>query len=80
MTTTRGTVRNWRHEEGWGVIDSPDTPGGCWAHFSHLAMTGYRALKTGQVVELEWEAAGQDGYSYRAGAGLAAGRSRNRTE
>ena len=31
-----GTVRVWHTEEGWGVIDCPDTPGGCWVHFSHL--------------------------------------------
>jgi len=31
-----GTVRFWHRDEGFGVNDSPDTPGGCWAHFSHL--------------------------------------------
>ena len=34
--STVGTVRVWHRDEGWGVIDSPETPGGCWAHFSHL--------------------------------------------
>lgn len=24
------TVREWRDEEGWGVLDSPETPGGCF--------------------------------------------------
>ena len=62
----RGIVRVWRNEEGWGVIDSPETPGGCWAHFSHLAIEGYRTLTPGQSVELAWQAAVQDGYSYRA--------------
>lgn len=56
----------WNIEEGWGVIDSPSTPGGCWAHFSHVAMTGFRSLQPGQLVELEWEPAQQDGYAYRA--------------
>jgi hypothetical protein len=23
-----GTVREWHTQEGWGVIDCPDTPGG----------------------------------------------------
>lgn len=22
------TVRDWNDEEGWGVLDSPETPGG----------------------------------------------------
>jgi cold shock protein len=64
--TTTATVREWRDADGWGVLDSPDTPGGCWAHFSNLDMPGYRALDAGQVVRLEWEAPGQDGYGYRA--------------
>ncbi|MGH3693505.1 MAG: hypothetical protein ACRDRX_05825 [Pseudonocardiaceae bacterium] len=64
--TTRATVRSWLADEGWCVIDSPNTPGGCWAHFSHLVMPGYRALKIGQVVEMEYEAADQDDYRYRA--------------
>jgi cold shock protein len=63
---TRGTVREWRSDEGWGVIDSQVTPGGCWTHFSHLRMPGYRPLRAGQSVELEWERPGQDGYPFRA--------------
>ncbi|MBA3419206.1 MAG: hypothetical protein ACR2KO_01140 [Geodermatophilaceae bacterium] len=63
---TVGTVREWRDGEGWGVIDSADTPGGCWTHYSQVAVPGYRSLPAGQVVELEWEAPGQDGYPYRA--------------
>ena len=49
-----------------GVLDSALTPGGCWAHFSVLAVRGHQALVPGQAVELEWERAEQDGYSYRA--------------
>lgn len=64
MTTT-GRVRFWKEEEGWGVIDCSETPGGCWAHFSVVAVEGYRALAAGQRVVLEW-AAHQDGFSYRA--------------
>jgi CspA family cold shock protein len=66
VVTTIGEVSQWRDEEGWGVIDSPVTPGGCWAHFSSVATTGYKALAPGQLVYLEWEAADQDGFSYRA--------------
>jgi cold shock protein len=59
-------VREWHSDQGWGVIDAAETPGGCWAHFSHIAMRGYRELSPGQAVALEWEIADQDGYSYRA--------------
>ncbi|UWZ40222.1 cold shock domain-containing protein [Dactylosporangium roseum] len=53
-------------EEGWGVLDSPETPGGCWTHFSAVAMEGFRSLEPGQSVRLEWESPGQDGYAFRA--------------
>jgi len=65
MTAT-GRVRDWHDEEGWGVIDSPATPGGCWAHFSCVAVAGFRTLQPGQDVLFTFEAAQQDGYSYRA--------------
>ncbi|MEU0561374.1 cold shock domain-containing protein [Dactylosporangium sp. NPDC006015] len=64
--TTTATTREWRIDEGWGVLDSPDTPGGCWAHFSAIDMPGFRALEQGQVVRLDWESPGQDGFDYRA--------------
>jgi CspA family cold shock protein len=63
---TIGTVRSWYDAEGWGVVDSPETPGGCWTHFSHLAEAGLRALQPGQRVVFRWEAPGQDGYPFRA--------------
>lgn len=65
MATT-GTVRLWLDAEGYGVIDSPETPGGCWTHFSAVVVDGYRTLGPGQTVTLEWEVARQDGYDYRA--------------
>ncbi len=71
--TTRGTVRFWLDGDGWGVIDSAETPGGCWTHFSHVRSAGYRSLAVGQEVELEWEADGQDGYPFRAVRTWAAG-------
>jgi cold shock protein len=63
---TTGVVREWREEEGWGVLDSETTPGGCWAHFSSLDMDGYRSLTAGQVVEFTVEVARQDGFDFRA--------------
>lgn len=64
--SAHGVVRSWSEVEGWGVIDSPQTPGGCWAHFSVIAAQDYQTLEPGQSVELEWEQAEQDGYTYRA--------------
>lgn len=61
-----GTVRLWHDAEGWGIIDSAQTPGGCWAHFSHVAISGHKALEPGREVVLEWEAAKQDGFTFRA--------------
>jgi cold shock protein len=60
-------VREWHDEDGWGVVDSPETPGGCWVHAAQVAVDGYRALTPGQEVELEHEAVtDQDGYRFRA--------------
>lgn len=61
-----GIVREWHGEEGWGVIDIEDAPGGCWTHISHLDMEGYRVLRAGQRVELTFDDRGQDGFAYRA--------------
>ena len=61
-----GVVSEWRDEEGWGVLDSDETPGGCWAHFSVLRMAGYRRALPGQTVVFTYEAGAQDGYGYRA--------------
>ena len=76
---TVGVVTVWRHEEGWGVIESRDTPGGCWFFFSDLwgserpqAAPGEilraknRTAVLGETVDFDWEATEQDGYSYRA--------------
>lgn len=69
----RGVVRLWSDEEGWGVIDSPATPGGCWAHFSSVRVAGLGALSAGQEVDFEVEAAEQDGFHHRATAAWPAG-------
>jgi CspA family cold shock protein len=65
-----GTVRIWYRDEGWGVIDSTATPGGCFAHFSHLwsdgvpkaapgetieVSGGFRKLIEGKTVDFKWE-------------------------
>lgn len=61
-----GVVREWYPEQGWGVVDSSQTPGGCWVHFSHIQSPGYRELVAGRAVKLEFEPADQDGFTYRA--------------
>jgi CspA family cold shock protein len=63
---SEGTVREWSDDAGWGVIDSADTPGGCWAHFSMIVAQGYRSLRAGERVTFTYEAPGQDGFDYRA--------------
>lgn len=64
--TSVGSVRTFDADEGWGVIDGPDVPGGCWVHFSAIASDGYRELTPGQRVSFRAEAAGQDGFAFRA--------------
>jgi CspA family cold shock protein len=67
-------VRFWHDEEGWGVVDAPSTPGGCWAHFSHIDHAGYRSLNGVASVLLDWEEAAQDGYRFTAVRVLVPGR------
>lgn len=64
--TSSGSVRTYDAAAGWGVIDGPDVPGGCWVHFSAIAADGYRQLAPGQHVSFVAEAARQDGFAFRA--------------
>ncbi len=67
MSETTGTVREWNDLEGWGVLDSTATPGGCWVFFSAIAGKGFRTLTVGDTVVFDWEhVTDQDGYRYRA--------------
>ncbi len=63
-----GVVREFAPDEGWGVIDAAEVPGGCFVHFSSIEMDGYRALAAGQRVRFRFEHLDflQDGYRYRA--------------
>ena len=49
-----GTVRFGLNGEGWGVVDSVEAPGGCFAHYAFLQMDGHKQLVAAQAVELEW--------------------------
>lgn len=70
MTETRGSgsgiVTWWRPDDGGGVIDGPDLPGSCWADAAVVDAAAPAVLRAGQVVELEWEEPGPDGYACRA--------------
>ena len=61
-----GTVTVWHGEQGWGVIEAPQTPGGCWAHFAGLAGEPAWEPKAGEPVRFTPEAADQDGFHWRA--------------
>ena len=66
-----GRLQFWNKDEGWGVIDSPDTPGGCWVHLSSLLIE-HRGLglQPGHELKFVWERLSgngvQDGYDYVA--------------
>ncbi|SDS80949.1 cold-shock protein [Microlunatus soli] len=68
MKSVVGTVLNWNDEEGWGVLRSADVTSDVFAHFSELALDGYRTVQPGQAVRFGCEhvPGGQDGYDYRA--------------
>ena len=51
------TVREWREEEGWGILTADETPGDIFAHFAVIQMEGYKSLKPGERVEVEVEGA-----------------------
>ncbi|WP_338886646.1 hypothetical protein [Rhodococcus sovatensis] len=79
MTST-GVVAVWHFEDGWGVVESADTPGGCWVHLSmlwaitlppareneiiHVTGSGATVI-VGEIVDFEWEQVRQDGFDYR---------------
>ena len=68
MERAAGGVKSFDPDEGWGVIEAPELPGGCFVHFANIQMAGYRELEAGQRVHFTFERPGflQDGYAYRA--------------
>lgn len=66
--TVAGVVKWFDADEGWGVIEAPEVPGGCFVHFASIEMPGYRHLRAGQHVRFSFEQPGflQDGCPYRA--------------
>ena len=63
---TVAVVREWHDDEGWGVLDSDETPGGCWAHFSSLSVAGHRHASPGQRVSITYRRSPMDGFDYVA--------------
>lgn len=66
---TVGTIRRWLPLKGHGVIDSDETPGGCWVHFSNFVgygMPGIDQLAPGVAVLFTWQPARQDSFNFRA--------------
>lgn len=63
----RGTVSEWKPEDGWGVIVGPSTPNGCWFHIHDVNAADAAALMTvGLEVLYSFESGWQDGYDSRA--------------
>ncbi|MDP9444403.1 MAG: hypothetical protein M3P83_08655 [Actinomycetota bacterium] len=63
---TRGTVSRWLADEGWGVIESPNLPGGCAFSADAIERTDLPGLRAGHVVQVTWEQPGEHGYPFRA--------------
>lgn len=62
-----GVVRYFDDMDGVGVIDSPDTLGGCWCHYSSVDFPGRKTLLAGQSVRFTYEdVVDQDGFVFRA--------------
>jgi len=62
-----GTVRLWMDDEGWGVIDLPDQPRGCWADASVVeGLDGSSSLRAGQTVDVQWTTPGPEEYDTTA--------------
>jgi len=55
-----GVVRQFDAEEGVGIIDSPDVPGGCFLHCSDIAVSGFHVVRAGQRVWFTFETPGFD--------------------
>ncbi|QII03733.1 cold shock domain-containing protein (plasmid) [Rhodococcoides fascians A21d2] len=51
--TSRGRVRQYSTKEGWGIIDSVDTPGGCLIQILSIH-TPTGTLTAGEEVDFEW--------------------------
>lgn len=65
---TRGVVKFFKAEKGWGAVIADDLPPGqdVFVHFSAIEATGYRDLTAGDVVDVDYVRASQDSFNYSA--------------
>ena len=64
--TSVGTVIRWDDDRNVGVVECPDLPGDCWVEAGALDASAGGALRSGQVVEVEWSESGTDAHPFRA--------------
>jgi CspA family cold shock protein len=65
--TTIGVVKWWRDTKGHGVIAASEiAPWDIWCHFSAIEGSGYRELKAGERVEVDYYRANQESFKYIA--------------
>jgi CspA family cold shock protein len=66
--TTLGTVIRWDDGRSGAVVESAETPGGCWAPASVVvhSTSGDGKLRAGQVVELDWTDVAAEGLPFSA--------------
>ena len=64
MQKSKGIVKYWSPEEGWGSILIEGSRLECFAHFSAILQSEHEFLELmpGEEVELEWHEAEQDGF------------------
>ncbi|QCO98680.1 cold-shock protein [Arthrobacter sp. 24S4-2] len=62
---SKGTVKTWHREEGWGSIQIEGVAAECFAHFSCTVQTAkeFLELVPGEDVMLTWHEAQQDEFS-----------------
>ncbi len=61
-----GFLREWNALDGWGIIDSEATPGGCWVSAAALDHGMPVELARGDAVWFAFIPAEQDGLAFRA--------------
>jgi CspA family cold shock protein len=66
--TALGTVIRWDDGRGGAVVESAETPGGCWADASTVlhSTSPDGKLRAGQVVQLEWTDVAAEGFAFSA--------------
>lgn len=59
---SKGTVKTWNSEEGWGSIQIEGVAAECFAHFSCVVQRTNKFLEfvPGEAVKLTWHEAQQD--------------------